>query len=144
MDKKEAIEKWVERNFHPIPTEWIRIVTEKQDGECPALPMWGTMWQVDDYIGKKLWKHSHLVREPSECKEEGAHEEDETCDKCEDWEEMGGTHNIYDKDGSGTSAYIYDIDDVYLVGIHGAGWDFYEGVWDKLYDLFGIKWHENI
>jgi hypothetical protein len=57
-------------------------------------------------------------------------------------EEMSGAHRILDKDGNPTAAYIYDIADDYVVGVNGAGWDFYHGVWDKLYDVCGIRWHE--
>ena len=57
-------------------------------------------------------------------------------------EEMSGAHRILDKDGNATAAYIYDIADDYVVGVNGAGWNFYDGVWDRLYDVCGIRWHE--
>ena len=57
-------------------------------------------------------------------------------------EEMSGAHRILDKDGNPTAAYIYVIADEYVIGINGAGWGFYHGVWDKLYDVCGIRWHE--
>ena len=55
---------------------------------------------------------------------------------------MSGAHRILDKDGNATAAYIYGIADDYVIGINGAGWNFYDGVWDKLYDVCGIRWHE--
>ena len=55
---------------------------------------------------------------------------------------MSGAHRILDKDSNATAAYIYDIADDYVVGVNGAGWDFYHGVWYKLYDVCGIRWHE--
>jgi hypothetical protein len=57
-------------------------------------------------------------------------------------EEMAGARCILDEHGNVTAAYIYDITDDYVIGVHGAGWNFYDGVWDKLYDLCGIRWHE--
>jgi hypothetical protein len=41
-----------------------------------------------------------------------------------------------------TPVYIYDVAGEYVVGIHAAGWNFYDGVWDRLYDVCGIRWHE--
>jgi hypothetical protein len=30
------------------------------------------------------------------------------------------------------------IADEYVIGINGAGWNFYDGVWGRLYDVCGI------
>ena len=57
-------------------------------------------------------------------------------------EEMAGARCILDEDGKPTAAYIYDIAGDYIIGVHGAGWNFYDGVWDKLYDVCGIRWHD--
>ena len=38
--------------------------------------------------------------------------------------------------------HIYEVAGEYVVGVHGAGWNFYDGVWDRLYDVCGIRWHE--
>ena len=57
-------------------------------------------------------------------------------------EEMSGAHCILDKDSNATAAYIYVVADEYVIGINGAGWNFYDGVWDKLYDVCGMRWHE--
>ena len=68
------------------------------------------------------------------------------CIKCDVYdEEMEGARNVVVEDKHGTHStaiYIYDIDGQYLIGVNGAGWNFYEGVWDKLYDFFGLTWHE--
>jgi hypothetical protein len=77
-----------------------------------------TMFLVDDYVGRELEEHCHTV----------THEEDE---------EMAGELRIAD-----SAAYLYQLDGRYVIGVHGAGWDFYDGVWDVLYDLMGYQWHE--
>lgn len=138
MTKDEAIKKMIERDFNAIPQEWVHIVMEKKE-EYHALPMWGTMWLVESFIGEKLKSNSKIVCEPSECYN---HDKNTTCDICEDWEEMGGENNLKDKDGRGTAVYVYDIDGQYLIGIHGVGYDFYHGVWDKIYDVLGLEWHD--
>jgi hypothetical protein len=101
--------------------------------------MWGTMWLVDSFIGEKLMESAIQVCEPSECEN---HDKNKTCDVCDDYEEMYGAWNVKDKEGYGTAAYIYEIDGQYLLGIHGAGWSFYDGVWNKLYDLLELRWHD--
>lgn len=138
--KEDAIKEFVSRDFAGIPQDWVQKIAEALGEEIYAWPMWGTMWIVDNWLGEKLMKNAKQVVEPSEC--ENKHKEDETCDICEDYEEMSGAWNIKDKDGVGTAAYIYEIDGQYVVGINGAGWNFYDGVWDKLYDLLELKWHE--
>jgi hypothetical protein len=57
-------------------------------------------------------------------------------------EEMSGARCILNESGYTTAAYIYVIADEYVVGVNGAGWNFYDGVWDRLYDVCGIRWHE--
>ena len=49
---------------------------------------------------------------------------------------------MLDKDGNRTSIYVYEVEDEIVIGVNGAGWDFYQGVWDELYDLLGLKWHD--
>ena len=122
MNKKEAIEKFVQRDFSPVPQEWVKIVMESKNQPAP-LPMWGTMWIVNFGIwGEKLWKNSSPM--------------DENVDGFD--EEMEGQNYI----NGIPSVYIYEIDDQYVIGVNGAGWNFYDGVWDKLYDFFGLEWHE--
>lgn len=139
MKKREAIELFVQRDMQAVPLEWVQIVAEKKNLYIYAWCMWGTMFIVDNFVGEKLMNNAVMVVEPSECEN---HDICDTCDICEDYEEMGGAYNIKDKDGYGTSAYIYDIDGEYVIGVHGAGFNFYDGVWDKIYDALGLKWHD--
>lgn len=161
MIKKEAIELLVNRDMQAVPREWVEIVAEKQ-GELSTLPMWGTMFIVDgNLIGEKLMKNSRLMYGTTdELQDEVSQGENSNFDererelitkaiKKEDWsaledyidEEMQDARCILDKDGKTTAAYIYEIGNEYVIGVNGAGWDFYDGVWDKIYDVLGLKWH---
>jgi hypothetical protein len=117
MTKGDAIRHFVDRFLQQIPTHWVQIVADQQ-GEYHRFPMWGKMFIAENWIGKKLWERSGIVNAPGDI-------------------EMDGERQIGD-----TPAYIYQIDERYVIGVHGAGWDFYEGVWDKLYDLAGLTWHQ--
>lgn len=41
---------------------------------------------------------------------------------------------------------VYELEDLgqLVVGIDGAGYDFYEAHWNKLYDKMGYTWHEGL
>lgn len=112
----------VEREFSPIPTPWVRTIGEIHGGELFNLPMWGTMWLVNDYVGTKLSRHA--VTMSADCGDDYD-------------EEMEGERWI-----KGTAAYLYRIENQWVVGVNGAGWNFYEGVWDVIYDLLGLEWHK--
>ena len=161
--KQDAIREWVAREFNAVPQEWVRIAME-HFGYWEPLPMWGTMWIVDAHLGEKFMQHARVmagdaseidIESIDDAKKRGKVQNAITGLKEEniDWagcalleeyinEEMSGAHRILDKDGNPTAAYIYDIAGDYVVGVHGAGWNFYDGVWDKLYDVCGIRWHE--
>lgn len=119
MTKQEAIKIFVERNFSAIPQDWVKIVSNELGAEIYSWPMWSMMWIIDGNVGEQLLKHAKEVGEN------------------DDNEEMRGAMRIAD-----TAAYIYELDGEHVLGINGAGWDFYDGVWDVLYDLVGLKWHE--
>lgn len=128
MTKKEAVVQFAQLRFEPIPTEWVRIIAE-HECEYPTLPMWGTMWQIDGYRGEQLMDKAHVMNPQTN---EG------------DDEEMAGAYNVRDIYGQATAVYVYEIDGRYLIGVHGAGWDFYDGVWDMLYDVYGMNWHDEV
>lgn len=159
MTHEEAVKKWVENEMAGIPQEWFKIICDALVGEYQPLPMWGTMFLVNEFDGEKMMKNSRYMVydkedidldeiEEKEGKErrkivEKAIEEDDYSEFEEYYdEEMSGAHCVLDKDGSTTAAYIYDVDGIYVLGINGAGWDFYDGVWDRLYDVCGLHWHK--
>ena len=41
-----------------------------------------------------------------------------------------------------TGIYAIEIDGELILGIDGAGYDFYTNHWAKLYDALGYHWHE--
>ena len=158
MNKKEAIENWVSQEVSSIPQEWVKIIAEHIDHEYPSLPMWGTMFIVSEFDGEKFMKNSRRMvydkddidldeieekegKERRKVIEKAIEEEDYS--KYEEYidEEMDRAQCILDKDGNTTAAYIYEVDGRYIVGINGAGWNFYDGVWDRLYDVADLHWH---
>lgn len=157
MTKQEAIERMVSE-FNQIPQGWIQIIAE-HESDYPALPMWSTMWIVDSFYGDKLMESSRVMayeasdidldnieenegEEKRKLVEEAIENDDYSV--YEDYvdEEMSGEHCVLDKDENTTALYIYEIGDEYVIGVNGAGWNFYDGVWDRLYDLMGLKWHD--
>jgi len=133
MTKEQAIHSWVSQ-LSAIPQNWVQKLFELE-GQSPRLPMWGTMWILDEpHDAETLLDLAHYV-EPCEVHEDY----NNFCDACNDYdEEMEGELCI-----PGTPVYIYKLDGETIIGVHGAGWDFYDGVWDKLYDLLGLKWHDD-
>lgn len=159
MKKAEAVEKFVERDFNSVPQSWVQKVAEAE-GEYPNLPMWGTMWIVDRFLGEQLMEKSRVMAptiedidleeiEEKEGKVKRAFIEQAIAN--EDWselemyydEEMAYERSVLDVDGDPTSMFIYEVADEYVVGINGAGWNFYDGVWDRVYDTLGMQWHES-
>jgi len=116
MSKQEAVERLV-HSFSSIPTAWVKIVAEKTGDDFYAV-MWGTMFIVNDSFDEKQMK---ALLKPIEAEED----------------ELYGTQEIGD---TGISAF--DIDGEFVLGIHGAGYDFYEHHWIPLYDALGYTWHE--
>lgn len=156
MTKKEAIEKMVSQ-FSNISSDQLKTLAEAS-GQYLGLPMWGTLWRLD-YFGEKLYDNARVMlgdkRELTDDVENSNYstEEKEKILKAiseDDWsvleeyidEEMSGERCILDKDGNTTAMFIYELDGEYWLGVNGAGWDFYNGVWDKLYDVIGLKWHD--
>lgn len=113
----DAVHKMVEREFHPVPQEWVRIVMESE-GENHALPMWNTMWFVDKFVWDRLYDASKVA----DGKEDEEMEGERRLKKC-------------------SNVYLYEIGDEYLVGIHGAGFSFYDYIWPAIYKTLGLEWH---
>lgn len=120
--KEEAIEAFV-KELNEVPQSWVQKIIEAE-GDFKALPMWGTMWFID-------WDLSSHIKKMTE--ENFGDDFDE---------EMEGEMVVVDTDGSPTRIYYYEVEDEKLIGIHAAGWNFYNGIWDKLYDILGLKWHK--
>lgn len=154
MNKEQAIKEMV-KEFQAIPEDWIQIIMEAKD-ECHTLPMWGTMFIIDDSWGERLLRNTRRMVgsiDEVDAREGSTEEERDRIEKAKeekDWdilqhyinEDMEGELCVLDRDGTTTNMFLYEIDDHYVLGIHGAGFDFYDGVWDRLYDILELKWHE--
>jgi hypothetical protein len=111
--KYEAAERLAD-SFSAIPTEWVKIVT----GSPLFGIMWGTMFLVNDPVDKQRIKALlHPVTD----------EEDE----------LYGCQEV-----GQTGIYAFDVDGHLVLGINGAGYDFYEHHWMPLYEALGYGWHE--
>ncbi len=158
MNKKEAVEEFVKRDFNSVPQNWVETMANAE-GRYPNLPMWGTMWIIDTFLGEQLMKKSRMMAPSIDSIDLDNIEETEGVAKRkkiakaikeETWselemyydEEMAYERSVLDIDGDPTSMFIYEVGDEYVVGINGAGWDFYDGVWDRIYDTIGLKWHK--
>lgn len=154
MTKNEAVRDFVARELSGVPTEWVRIAA-KEDDEYPSLPMWGTMFLVDGFLGESILKRT---RRMAYGVEDLAGDDFDSAEwtkiqkaiKEEDWdvlseyvdEEMAGELCVLDKDGYTTGIYLYEVGGEYAIGIHGAGFNFYDRVWPSLYDTLGLQWHD--
>lgn len=157
MTKQEAIKAMV-KEFQMIPQDWVQTVLEKDD-QFEPLPAWGTLFFIEDSLGEELWdeKSRVMLGDKSELWDEARNLDDEDPDKeklrlaleADDWdvlsdyidEDMSGGRCIIDDEGHPTNMFIYNIRVAYLIGIHAYGFDFYDGVWNRLYDILGLEWH---
>jgi len=126
MTKDQAVHRMVEL-MSAIPQEWVKIVAEHYE-EYPCLPMWGTMFIENHFSTDYL-----LSRTKEMSKENFGDDFDE---------EMEGERVFVYEDGSPTNIYLYEVDGKSLIGIHGAGYSFYDSTWITLYDILGLKWHD--
>lgn len=115
--KYEAAERLV-TGFSAIPTEWVKIVAEHTGAEFYGI-MWGTMFLVNDPVDKR---RIQALLKPVE----------DTADELYGSEEVGET---------GISAFA--IDGELVLGINGAGYDFYAHHWIPLYEALSYSWHES-
>ena len=127
MTKNEAVHLFVDR-MQAVPQRWVECVAEHIDGNYPRLPMWGTMFVTD-------FSDDYLEPRTKEMTKENFPDDFD--------EEMEGERVFVDKDGDPTNVYWYIVDGDNVIGVHGAGYDFYDGVWDRLYDILDMQWHED-
>ena len=119
--RRKAVNQLVE-SFSQIPSRWIEVLSEHQ-GEWLPLPMWGTVFVPKDSADmrsiEKLMRKIKTENEDHESMRDAG------------WQEVADT-----------GIYAVWFDDELLLGIHGAGYDFYSHHWEKLYDTLGYHWHE--
>ena len=119
--RRKAVNRLVD-SFSQIPSRWIEKLSEHQ-GEWLALPMWSTLF-VPKYPTDM--RSIEKLMQPIETENEDHESMRDT-----GWQEVAGT-----------GIYAVWFDDELLLGIHGAGYDFYSQHWEKLYDALEYHWHE--
>ena len=103
--------------FSAIPTDWVQIVAQQTGAEFYGI-MWGTMFIVNDPVDKeRIQALLHTVKD----------EEDD----------LSGCQEV-----GQTGINAFDVDGELVLGIQGAGYDFYEHHWVPLYEALGYSWHE--
>ncbi|MCA9124889.1 MAG: hypothetical protein H6822_20210 [Planctomycetaceae bacterium] len=120
VSRLEATRQLVD-SFSRVPSQWIEELGQAR-GEYLPLPMWGTLFMPSD--SSDVRQIERLLR-PID-----ASGEDEQCLSDAGWQEVADT-----------GIYAIDFDDELLLGIHGAGYNFYDHHWSKLYTALGYRWH---
>ena len=87
------------------------------------MPMWGTLFVPNESADVSNIEKLLVEIQPND-------EEDEAFASA-GWMEV-----------SDTGIYAIEFDDELLLGIHGAGYDFFTEHWSRLYDALGYRWHE--
>lgn len=118
--REEAIRRLVD-SFSLVPSRWIEELS-KAHGEFLPLPMWGTVFIPSDMVDCR--RIEGLLRPIN------ASDEEEQAFADANWREVAET-----------GIYAVEFDGELLLGIHGAGYSFYDHHWSKLYDALGYHWH---
>jgi len=116
MNKKEATQRLVD-GFSSVPQDWVQAVSDKNGDDFYGV-MWGTMFIVNDAVDERRIR-------------------DLLTPVTDEDDEMYGTQKV-----SGTGIYAWDVGDKLVLGINGAGYDFYESHWIPLYETLEYNWHE--
>lgn len=110
---RDAVRRLVD-SFSSIPTRWIQPLDEA----IYWTPMWGTVFMPTDSID--IRNIEKLLRPIS----------DDPTVTTTGWDEVGDT-----------GIYAIECDGELVLGIDGAGYDFYTDHWSKLYDALDYHWH---
>jgi len=126
--KRDAVKRMVDSMSY-IPYGWLEHIKEGLAEYFPD-PMWGTIWLAGDNKGcfEEIMKEYDLDNEEKLDEDEG-----EECAEliCGGWHELGDS-----------GVFVRELDEELLVGINGAGYNFYQAHWEKLYEAVGFLWHE--
>ncbi len=117
MNKKQAVERLVD-SFSQVPANWVATMAEKT-GDSFFDPMWSTMWIVKDSVDAR----NILKLQVTDNEDENS--------------ETYGFQQLKD-----LGIYSFMIDGEIVLGINGAGYDFWESHWTPLYDALGYNWHD--
>jgi|CXWL01.1.fsa_nt_gi hypothetical protein len=120
VSRDDATRRLVD-SFSQIPTRWIEELAQARGAFLP-LPMWGTVFMPNDTAD--VSNIQRLLRSI------------ETTDNDDEAFADAGWREVTD-----TGIYAIEFDGGLLLGIHGAGYSFYDHHWSKLYDALGYHWH---
>lgn len=121
--KRSAVARLVD-SFSSIPAAWIEELT-KHRGESVTLPMWGSVFVAADRADRRAIA-ALLQPLNADC------DDDRTALAVAGWSEVGTT-----------GVFALSLDDALILGIDGAGYDFYSAHWEPLYEQLGYHWHES-
>lgn len=119
--RRKAVQRLVD-SFSQIPSRWIEELSEHR-GEWIPLPMWSTL-----FVPKEMADVRNIEKL---LKTIDTDDEESVCFLDTGWREVAET-----------GIYAIEFDEELLLGIHGAGYDFYSQHWSKLYAALGYCWHE--
>ena len=120
MTIEDAVKKFV-NDFSFIPTDLIRKVYEKNPYDLECLNSERFIEENNEYFPAMY----------------------ATMYSCKDWTDAEWIRrNIEVVEEIGFAVYDCEYCGI-LLGINGAGFDFYDSYWKELYLARGFKWHEN-
>lgn len=147
--------------------EALKAIAEQANEELWALPMWGNVFRVDDSCDER--KIRALLCDGFSCEDEGEADDlvsrygltvckDDFIDDDEDLDEQSFCDAVREalddahcedfylsqsgwEDVASTGFVAIDIDGDLYLGVNGAGYDFIDAHWVKLYQALGYSWH---
>jgi hypothetical protein len=168
---RDAAHRLVE-GWDAIPQEWAALVAQHIDGdECVAMPMWGTLFKVGMDKGNiSKWLQPMGVNSDDDVddiqefieergleidiedynlgdEEDPDYDIDELVMAVNDaWRDSMDEDCFLADTGwqrvSDTGVLAREFDGHLLLGINGAGYDFYESHWIPLYKTLDYSWHK--
>ena len=115
--RRNAVRRLV-GSFSNLPSRWFEQLSDNQ----VPLPMWGWLFVVNELAD--AGNIEKLLRQIEE------EDEESQSFAAAGWRQVDET-----------GIYAIEFDDELILGIHGAGYDFYSHHWSPLYDALGYQWH---
>ncbi|MCC7420560.1 MAG: hypothetical protein IT428_09775 [Planctomycetaceae bacterium] len=120
---KRAAVSWLVKSFSHIPRDCAAGMVEQSSMSLP-LPMWGTLFVPSDPVD--------AARIRRMCRPITGADGDEELQRLE----LGGWKEV-----ANTGVLAVDFLGALILGIHGAGYNFFPAHWEPLYDALEYEWH---
>ncbi len=122
-ERKRAAVSSLVRSFSQIPSDCAAGMAEQSDMALP-LPMWGTLFVPSDPVD--------AARIRRMCGPITGSDGDEELQRLESagW-----------KEAANTGVLAVDFHGALILGIHGAGYNFFPQHWEPLYEALEYEWH---